>query len=66
MKDKKHADLTAEDEVKKFAFEMGMELLKPAIKNHKDKLDDLAEKWIEGSMTNKEIVDQFIELRKEV
>ena len=62
MKDKKQTDLTAKNAAIKLAFEMGLELLKPAIKNHGDELDGLMKKWAKGSITNKEIFDQLIEL----
>ena len=63
MKDKKQSDLTAEGTVAKLAFEMGMELIKPALKNHKDEFAGLMKKWIRGSITNKEIFDRLIEFR---
>jgi len=60
---RKQTDLTAENTFTKLTFEMGLELLKPAIKNHNDKLGGLIKKWIKGSITNKEIFDRIIELR---
>jgi len=63
MKDKKQTDLTAENAFAKLTFEMGLELLKPTIKNHKDEFAGLMKKWIKGSITNKEIFDQLIKLR---
>ena len=65
MKDKKQTDLTAESAVAKLAFEMGLELLKPAIKNHKDELEELMKKWIKGSITNKKLFDRLINMKKE-
>ena len=62
MKDKKQINLTAENAVAKLTFEMGLELLKPAIKNHKDQFEGLMKKWIKGAITNKEIFDRLIEL----
>jgi len=64
MKDKKQTDLTAENAIAKLTFEMGLELLKPAIKNHKDEFEGLMKKWIKGSITNKELFDRLIELSK--
>ena len=66
MKDKKKIDLIDESTVAKFAFEMGMELLKPALKNHKDEFAELMKKWIRGSITNKEIFDRLIEFRRKL
>jgi len=63
MKDKKQIDLIEESTVAKFAFEMGMELLKPTLKNHKDEFAGLMKKWIRGSITNKKLFDRLIELR---
>ncbi|HEB36118.1 MAG TPA: hypothetical protein ENI18_09800 [Candidatus Aminicenantes bacterium] len=62
MKDKKQIDLTAENAVAKLTFEMGLEILKPALKNHKHAFEGLMKKWIKGSITNKEIFDQLIKL----
>lgn len=62
MKDNKQTNLTAENAVAKLTIEMGLELLKPAIKNHKDQFEGLMKKWIKGSITNKEIFDRLIEL----
>jgi len=63
MKDKKQTNLTAENAFAKLTFEMGLELLKSAIKNHKDELEGLIKKWTKGSITNKEVFDRLIELR---
>jgi len=63
MKDKKQTDLTAENAFAKLAFEMGLELLKPAIKNHKDEFEGLMKKWIKDSITNEKFFDRLIELR---
>jgi len=63
MKDKKQTDLTAEDAFAKLTFEMGLELLKPAIKNHKDEFEGLMKKWIKGSITNEKFFDRLIKLR---
>ena len=63
MKEKKQTSTKAKDIGTKFVFEMGMELLKPAINNHKEELDELLIKRIDGSATSKEIFDRLIELR---
>jgi len=65
MKDKKQTDLTAEGALAKLTFEMGLELLKPVIKNHKDELEELMKKWIKGSITNKKLFDRLINMKKE-
>ncbi len=63
MKNKKQTDLTTKGAVAKLIFEMGLELLKPAIKNHKDKFEGLMKKWIKGSITNKKLFDRLDKLR---
>jgi len=63
---KKEFSKEAKDITTQFVFEMGMELLKPAINNHKEELDELLIKRIDGLATNKEIFDRLIELKKQV
>ena len=65
MKDKKQTNTKAKDITTQFVFEMGMELLKPAINYHQEELDELLIKRIDGSITSKEIFDRLIELRLE-
>jgi len=43
-----------------FVFEMGMELINSALKNHKDELVELMKKSTKGSITYKEIFDRLI------
>jgi len=42
------------------AFELGMELINSALKNHKDELLVLMKKRIKGSITQEEIFDRLI------
>ncbi|HDZ28138.1 hypothetical protein LCGC14_1818880 [marine sediment metagenome] len=65
MKEKNQTSMEAKDLTEKLVFDMGMELLKPVINNHQDELDELLKKRIDDSITNKEIFDRLIELKKE-
>lgn len=62
MEEKKQISAEAKDITMQFVFDMGTELLKPAIKNHKRELEELTKRRIKGLMTNKEIFDRLIEL----
>jgi len=63
MKYKKQIDLIDKNTVANFVFEMGMELLNLARKNHKDEFTGLMKKWTRGSITNKKLFDRLIKLK---